>query len=389
MSDIYDVIENHDMPTFHKWLADEDRHRRIDCSVLHRAAQYNNVEACKALIAAGVDGVSEGGWTPLHTAVFNNNIDICRELIKAGANINALYESMGDDCMEVEAEDSACRPLSLAIFQKHNEIASLLIAMGADPNCDLYIGPIPFFRDKIFHNCVQMVAMSRNDKILAQLLKAGASLDSSNREGQTPLAAMITERDINGVTYLLERGANPAAECDMDGERSSPLVLAIELYITEGGQPNLLEIIRLLFAKGGLTSMYYYKDETLINRVLESDDEDLLKLFGLESISDTLEIQEHYLEGVKRLQQSSGPAAQTLLPRRHPKFQSPQATDVQAVLQLAEPFAGAGEIARELDCTRDELDAWALDKEPIPYPMWFMLVKIAFGQRVDELSVFG
>lgn len=393
MSDIYDVIENHDMPTFHKWLADEGLDSHIDgyWSVLHQAAKCNNVEASKALIAAGVDvdDVIDGGWTALHEAVLNNNIGVCRELIKAGSNINALYESSDNDCMGVEGRDSACQPLSLAVFREHDEIACLLIAIGADPNCDLYIGAATLFHDETFHNCVQMAVMNKNDKILEQLLKAGASLDSSNRHGQTPLAAMITERDIDGVTYLLERGANPAADCDVDGETSSHLALAIELFITEGDHPNLPEIIRLLFAKGGLTSMYHSKDQTLIDRVLESDDEDLLTLFGLGNISERLSIQEHYLEAGKQRKQLSGPAVQTLLPRRHPLFQPPQADDVQALLHLAEPFASTGEIAEQLDCTRDELDAWALGRAPIPYPMWFLLVKIAFGQRVEELSIFG
>lgn len=66
---------------------------------------------------------------PLRTACFEGNLAIVRELLTRGANPNA------------SGSDGPGAPLRLALRQKHNEIAALLLQQGAVIPDDLSIDP--------------------------------------------------------------------------------------------------------------------------------------------------------------------------------------------------------------------------------------------------------
>lgn len=69
---------------------------------------------------------------PLRTACFEGNLAIVRELLTYGANPNAA------------ASDGPGAPLRLALRQKHNEIAALLLQQGAVIPAGLVIDPKVF-----------------------------------------------------------------------------------------------------------------------------------------------------------------------------------------------------------------------------------------------------
>ena len=59
---------------------------------LHRAAYSGDVDAVKALLAAGVDADArdENGMTPLHGAALEGHVDVVKMLVAAGADVGAM-----------------------------------------------------------------------------------------------------------------------------------------------------------------------------------------------------------------------------------------------------------------------------------------------------------
>ena len=137
----------------------------------------------------------------------------------------------------------------------------------------------------------------------------------------------------------------------------------------------------MLLARGGLTSMEVSRDETLLDLILEADESDLTKLFGLENI------QAQSMHQEAELKRRAGPDARTLLPRNHPYFQPPEPQDVLAAIELITPLTSSFQaIAHELDCTQDKLDGWIRGDCRMPYPMWCTLVKLAFSTTSEQPS---
>ena len=79
------------------WLLPLDDDEK-DWSLLHYAAMGNNVDAIKALVAAGADleNVSNEKQTPLQVAMDFRAVESMEALIKAGANMNVGHNNLMD-----------------------------------------------------------------------------------------------------------------------------------------------------------------------------------------------------------------------------------------------------------------------------------------------------
>ena len=188
-----------------------------DRPMLSWAAQNNNAEIVRALIAAkaDVDKIDLGfRETPLLRAIENQHVENVQVLIEAKANPNA--------------KDAAGEPaIARAVKGESSEIVRLLIDAGADLS---YFSPDG--------DSLALMAAQANQpasvEVIKLLAKAKANLDRPNLV-QTPLYYAVMIENLGMVAALLEGGANPNGR--VDGGRTP-------LY---AGVKNL-EIVRLLLA---------------------------------------------------------------------------------------------------------------------------------------------
>lgn len=103
-------------------LGDEKQFDSSGCTLLHLAAEVNNVKVLEYLISQvpNIDLPSnQNSVTPLGYAAWSNSIDAARLLIKAGANLNTKF--FGDQTS-----------LHLAAQHDRPEMIRLLVEAGAD-----------------------------------------------------------------------------------------------------------------------------------------------------------------------------------------------------------------------------------------------------------------
>lgn len=149
-------------------------------TVLHKALHIysaRRVEIVQQLIAAGsdVNAQMNDGRTPLHWAAGFNVPGAVPLLLKAGARVDARDEDG-----------------NTPLFSASSEIAALLIAAGADVTATNKEGNVP---------------LHRNYK--PELLALGVNV--RNHAGLTPLHYAALSGNVDGIKWLLEKGADPQA----------------------------------------------------------------------------------------------------------------------------------------------------------------------------------
>jgi len=221
----------------------------------------NNIDAVKALIAAGADVNQEDdmmGYTPLN---LTQDVEMIKVLISAGADINhrdkrtgytPLMMSLNGSSIEVaktlieegadfriKANDGATA-LILACGCSE-DIARLLLEKGADINArtDRGMG--------VFTQCIN-VGIPREAvsyEFAEFLLSKGASVDETNTGGYyggyTPLFWAVEKGDEKLVGFLIKHRANVNAKSD---KQKTPLSIA-----TEAGNENIIKLLKAAGAK--------------------------------------------------------------------------------------------------------------------------------------------
>lgn len=162
-------------------------------SMLHAAAESNNMEIARRLLAAGADVNAPGLWgrPPLDATVFDQvghtrpapYKEMRDLLLKHGANINIRYGPGKETLLHKLADAPNIVPSPQKYWedycQKAVETADQLIASGADINA----------RDASGNTPLHYAANSSNYPMIQMLVARGADLKASNNEGYTPLMA--------------------------------------------------------------------------------------------------------------------------------------------------------------------------------------------------------
>lgn len=161
-------------------------------TALHKAADWNDLEAARELVRKGADVNSRdnSGSTPLHTAANAGSREVAELLIASGADINAVDKSGATPLFWAMAAAST-RPARAA---KYMSVFSLLIEKGVNINAGYKDGWT------ILHDAVA----NGNKEAVEILLKKGVDVNYRNRNGKTALQ-MATEANKQEIADLLKK----------------------------------------------------------------------------------------------------------------------------------------------------------------------------------------
>jgi len=189
------------------YFADVDATDEFGNTPLHEAAEDGQVRRVKNLIAAGADVNAKGSFdqTPLLVAVEQDNGDIVRILLDAGADVNAM-SSHGNTPLHYAAD--------LGAFYDHADMVKILLDAAADVNAADVNGMTPLHE----------AALNDRADVVTALLAAGADVRVTDSDGSAPLhlAAAGREGGVGLIGAML--GATPVED---DGKGRSEIVQAL------------------------------------------------------------------------------------------------------------------------------------------------------------------
>ena len=193
-------------------------------SGLHAAAHAGDVQRISLLAAGAALNTRDGnGRTPIHVAAFARQREAIRALVKAGADLNLLdkdrYDavtiaSVADDeetlrtllALGASAQQVTSRydgtALIAAAHLGHDGVVRQLIAAGA---------PLDHVNNLHWTAAIEAVVLGdgglRHQKTLQALIDAGAGLQLTDRQGNTPLQLARSRGYVEMVRMLERAGA--------------------------------------------------------------------------------------------------------------------------------------------------------------------------------------
>ncbi|GFP96849.1 ankyrin repeat domain-containing protein 50 [Phtheirospermum japonicum] len=231
---------------------------------LHVAAAFDRTEEVERLIEGTrvLDCGDKEGRTPLQLAAGKGNMGSAEVLLRAGASVDARSKD-GRTAVFRAAENGDLR------------MVEMLLGAGADPtigDVDRCCSAIDVARDKGHTDIVKVLergeavlhAARRGElDVLETLLEKGASINSRDHYGLTPLHVAAIKGNKDAVTKLVEFGAD--VDC-RDAEGHTPLHLAVQ-----GGS---VEVVEILLVRGASVNARTKKGATplYIARLMEYED---------------------------------------------------------------------------------------------------------------------
>ncbi|KAL4921029.1 ankyrin repeat-containing domain protein [Aspergillus aurantiobrunneus] len=170
------------------------------------ACDGNNPSLVRLLLERGADveATAQAGQKPLGIAATKRQTDIASLLLAHGANVNAPVSNPG-------LHRTA---LIIAAQNGHVETAALLLAHNAAVSATDYYG-----RTALSH-----AAENGHTETIQLLLNAGSELDAPDCKGHTPLYWAVTQGDPHAAEILVRAGADVARG---DREGLTPISLAM------------------------------------------------------------------------------------------------------------------------------------------------------------------
>jgi cytohesin len=279
---------------------------RLDRTPLSYAAEQQNTDAVKALLAGRADP-NLGVNPPLHiSALVSGNTEIPGLLLRAGAdpNTNALILAP-----QPPRNLESMSPLYLAIVNSHPAVVRLLLEAKANPNATHQGNPLLYpalrqpesmqalleagadpkarmgngwdmLQEAVAENnldatklllahgadmkavgrqgetALHLAAQRSSKEILQLLLKHSANLNAQDNEGRTPLFYAVLAAKEDTLTALLDAGADPNVRTTKE---QSPLDSARNMAGQRGGNISRIEVgarmVTLLKGHGARTDL--------------------------------------------------------------------------------------------------------------------------------------
>lgn len=225
-------------------------------TILHNAAQYNNLELIKLLLELGAQidiPTGESHETPLHRAVYGYAVEATEALLNYGANPNALNTSKQSPIFELGVHTNPIKTPQMALLLlKHGadvhlkdwkgntvlhyvsipEVAQLLLQHGAEVDARNNAGETPLIEN----------ASHGDDKMVQFLLKNGANINLKNEKGRTMLHLFVFDDEYGNIPQAKKTLSLGAEINARDNEGFSPLYQASAAHYLPG--------VKLLIAKG-------------------------------------------------------------------------------------------------------------------------------------------
>jgi len=193
---------------------------------LHIAVAGGHKTLAELLLSRGaaIDAATPDGWTALHAACYYQRKELASLLLDKGARPNALFQSNPDASGRTEGWGPAVAaenpgypvepfpgtPLLMAVKDRDDALAVLLINHGADPN--LYANARPGSTDQR-SPLLMALGWFGNESAAKLLLDHGAKVDFADNRGFTALDAAVSGAP-DLVPMLLDRGLKQAPATD-------------------------------------------------------------------------------------------------------------------------------------------------------------------------------
>ncbi|MEH6444789.1 MAG: ankyrin repeat domain-containing protein [Oceanospirillaceae bacterium] len=171
-----------------------------------------------------------------------------------------LVKICGVDC----DDKNGISILHLAIFSGNHDMTKYLISEGVDINR----------KDKYFQSPPIYHAVSRNNIILTQLLKAGANPNTASKGGITALMIASYENFADNVSILIKYGAN-VNQTDIEGRSAI-------FYAAEAGH---YEIIKILVSVGADINIINKRKENILVLMLMMGHNELIDSFCKDNVN--------------------------------------------------------------------------------------------------------
>jgi len=179
-------------------------------TALHEAVRYDHRGYLSFFLERGVpvDAKTASGSTPLHDAIRLGRLEAAALLLSGGADPNAR-----------DGAGNATLHIALPVSQG---AVDLVLARGADPA----------LKDKAGNTALHVaVSLGYAPAALGALIDKGAPIDSTNAEGDTPLAMAMRRKAANVVELLATRGASMFVR-NAKGETPLSIALADGVELT-------------------------------------------------------------------------------------------------------------------------------------------------------------
>ena len=136
-------------------------------------------------------------------------------------------------------QSTSTSPLIQALVENRGEAALELIAAGEAVDALDVITPL-------FAALEYVMASRLRHRVVRALLKAGAPVDQPTIDGSTPLMLAAYKGDMRGAQMLLDAGADPLREKEVDGNVQTPISAALH-----GNNHEIAELIREYIGESG------------------------------------------------------------------------------------------------------------------------------------------
>ena len=204
-----------------------------------QAATYGKLQQLQSLIKEGADVDLTGvlGQTPLMLSAEYQRPKAVKKLLKAGADVNATDNVDGSTCLHYAILYSSQRPETQIfledIINRNEEVITLLIAAGADVNCENETGVTPL-----------MKCASLSPSVIKILVEAGADVNFRNSKGESALSRAVrsglsTRERMIPTKLLLAAGADVHLLSDSDFVGLDPEI-TILLLSAANAQPKYI-----------------------------------------------------------------------------------------------------------------------------------------------------
>ncbi len=272
--DYYKAIRTNDLAQLKSLIAggDVNLKDRRGATPLMYAAAAGNVDAVRALLAAGADPKAKNAFDATALMWGVTNLEKVRLLVDAGADVNARSKQ-------------GMTPLLIAASNAGSiEIVRLLLAKGAEvksksdstPAAADANDPLATRRRKSGGQggyTPLLAAAAANDLEMARLfVEKGVDANAATRRGDTPLHFAAGAGNLAMVKLLLAKGANVnAATMDAVQVRKGPVALnhlTALMYAAPYGTP---ELIRTLIDAGAQVNAKDIRDMTPLMLAVSSE----------------------------------------------------------------------------------------------------------------------